>query len=311
MNKKIPLLITAVLVSWIVFNTGCVGPGKGNVTTAGKEESREFLESFLTELKEGKNTKAIKKIVTPSGEPSKETKKWLKSEWEKTNIESFQIIEESSIPSSEVSKSPYSEGRKFKVKLQTKNQGSTASTTTTYNIVRYNGELRIMSPLVGLLEKKGKNKWPTLTDTDVAVNLDTDPWEHPKKGENLEMEIEVTNREEKTFSKDKYLIRLYYKPHKVTNVTEHGTYNPQPTEDHFTKIKTWRKTVKPSNKTQYGYEKSLGITYQWKLPRKEIDQYELRAAFEKELEGDTTEIIAWNKADVLTSIGEKKVKKAK
>ncbi len=145
-----------------------------------------------------------------------------------------------------------------------------------------------------------------------AVLLDTDPWENPAPGEEMNLGIEITNKMDKKLPEDKYMIGLYYRPIKITNITKQGQYKTQTTNTPFQKIKIWKKDIPPANKTQYGYKTNLDFEYTWTLPGKEQEFYEIRLALEKEIDGEeATKILTWNAADVLTTIGKQKIKNYK
>lgn len=145
-----------------------------------------------------------------------------------------------------------------------------------------------------------------------SVLLDTDPWEKPAPGEEMNLGIEITNKMDKELSKDEYMVGLYYRPIKITNITEQGAYKTEPTGTPFQKINIWKKDISPANETQYGYSTNLDFEYTWNLPEKQIEFYEIRLALEKEIEGEeATEILTWNAADVLTTIGKQKIKNHK
>ena len=161
------------------------------------------------------------------------------------------------------------------------------------------------------LLKELDGEWPLLLkEPYLSLRIDVPSREYPKGGEDFEIILRIANFGNNTYPADDYIIRLYYAPLKIVNITAIGAVSMKWMETiPFEKIAEWQETIKPSQKIDnLFYNWSVEKKYIWILPEQPQDGYELRATVEKIVSKPLiTEIVTWGRDSLTTFEGKEKI----
>lgn len=118
--------------------------------------------------------------------------------------------------------------------------------------------------------------------SDLSLRI-SKQFEHPKAGEDFEITLNVVNVGTRTWPKEDFILRLYYKPRRIGGIAASGAYSYQEIEGaSFRKITEWQEDIQPSPETQNDfYSPSIEREYVWTLPQQPQDAYQFRFTVER------------------------------